>query len=167
MLLLTQSKPELFHFLRNESLKLGISCCMKRHSAFRAHTGLLAAFFLISLTGLLPAVTLYWLMRPTVINNPGLRAYQAPRPDPLFARNSNPPVSPFGAAKQQSADGRSAFAAVRTGIPEGASAGIGKKKRQVKPRAYARRSTSPPAYETTTAVSSWPVGIYGSPNRNR
>jgi hypothetical protein len=135
---------------------------MKRHSAFRANTGLLGAFFLISLTGLLPAVALYWLMRPTVIVNPGLRAYQAPRPDPLFARNSNPHVSPFGAAGQQSADGRSAFAAVRTEIPEGASADIGKKKRPVKPRAYARRSTSPLAYETTTTVSSWPVGTYGS-----
>jgi hypothetical protein len=138
---------------------------MKQHSAFRANTGLLGAVFLISLTGLLPAVVLYWLMRPTVIVNPGVRAYQAPRPDPLFARNSN--VSPFGAAKQQSADSRSAFAAVRTGIPEGASADIGKKKRQVKPRAYARRSTSPLAYETTTSVSSWPVGPYGSPNWNR
>ena len=140
---------------------------MKRTSAFRANTGVLGAFFLIALTGPLPAGVLYWLMRPTVIVNPALRAYQAPRPDPLFARNSNPNVSPFGAAKQQSTDGRSAFAAVRTGIPEGASADIGKKKRQVKPRAYARRSTSPLAYEGTTAVSSWPVGTYGSPNWNR
>jgi hypothetical protein len=140
---------------------------MKQHSAFRANTGLLGAFFLISLTGLLPAGALYWLMRPTVIVNPGLRAYQAPRPDPLFARNSNPHVSPFGAAKQQSADGRSAFAAVRTEIPEGASADLGKKKRQVKPRAYARRSPSPLAYEATTSVSAWPVGTYGSPNWNR
>jgi hypothetical protein len=139
---------------------------MKRRSAFHANTGLLGGLFLISLTGLLPAVVLYWLMRPTVIVNPGVRAYQAPRPDALFARNSNPHVSPFGAAKQQSADGRSAFAAARTGIPEGA-ADIGKKKRQVKPRAYARRSTSPLAYETTTSVSSWPVGMYGSPNWNR
>jgi hypothetical protein len=140
---------------------------MKRQSVLRANTGLLGAVFLISLTGLLPAVVLYWLMRPTVIVNPGLRAYQAPRPDPLFARNSNPPVSPFDAAKQQSAHSRSAFAAVRTGIPEAASADIGKKKRQVKPRAYARRSTSPLAYETTTSISSWPVGTFGSPNWNR
>jgi hypothetical protein len=43
---------------------------MKRHSDFRANTGLLGAFFLISLTGLLPAGVLYWLMRPTVIVNP-------------------------------------------------------------------------------------------------
>ena len=134
---------------------------MKRNSAFRANTGVLGAFFLIALTGLLPAGVLYWLMRPTVIVNPALRAYQAPRPDPLFARNSNPNVSPFGAAKQQSTDGRSAFAAVRTGILEGASADIEKKKRQVKPRAYARRSTSPLAFEATTPASSWPVG---SPN---
>ena len=134
---------------------------MKRNSSFRANTGVLGAFFLIALTGLLPAGVLYWLMRPTVIVNPGLRAYEAPRPDALFARNSNPNVSPFGAAKQQSADGRSAFAAVRTGIPEGASSDIGKKKRQIKPRAYARRSTSPLAYEATTSTSSWPVG---SPN---
>jgi hypothetical protein len=140
---------------------------MKRHSAFRANTGLLGAFFLISLTGLLPAVVLYWLMRPTVIVNPGLHAYQAPRPDLLFARNSNPHVSPFGAARQQSADGQSAFAAVLTGIPEGASADIGKKKRPVKPRAYARRSISPLAYEATSPVSSWPVGTYGFPNWQR
>jgi hypothetical protein len=140
---------------------------MKRHSAFRAHTGLLGAFFLISLTGLLPAVVLYWLMRPTVILNPGLRAYQAPRPDPQFARNSNPHISPSGIAMEQSADGRSAFAAVRSEIPEGAPADIGKKKHQVKPRAYTRRSTSPLVYEMTTSVSSWPVGTYGSPNWNR
>jgi len=137
---------------------------MKRHSALRANAGLLGAFFLIALTGLLPAGVLYWLMRPTVTVNPGLRAYQAPRPDPLFARNSNPHVSPFGAAKQQSEDGRSAFAAVRTEVPDGASADIGKKKRQVRSRVYARRSTSPLAYETTNPVSSWPVGIYGSTN---
>ena len=137
---------------------------MKQHSALRANTGLLGAFFLIVLTGLLPAGVLYWLMRPTVIINPGLRAYHAPGPDPLFARNSNTHAGPFGAAKQQSEDVRSAFAAVRTGIPDGASADIGKKKRQVKPRVYARRSTSPLAYETTNPVSSWPVGIYGSTN---
>jgi hypothetical protein len=141
---------------------------MKRNSAFRANTGLLGAVFLIALTGLLPAGVLYWLMRPTVIVNPGLSAYQAPRPDPLFARSSNyaqnSHVSPFGAARQQSPDGRSAFAAVRKAIPAETSADIGNKKRQVKPRAYALRSTSPLASETTTPVSSWPVGTYGSPN---
>jgi hypothetical protein len=131
---------------------------MKRHSNFRANTGLLGAFFLIALTGLLPAGILYWLMRPTVIVNPGLRAYQAPRPDPLFARNS------FGVAKQQSADGRSAFAEVRKEVPGGGSPEVEKKKRQVKLRAYARRPTSPLAYETTSSVSSWPAQTYGSPN---
>jgi hypothetical protein len=133
---------------------------MKRNSAIRAHTGLLGPFFLISLTGLLPAVALYWLMRPTVIPNPGLSAYHAPQPDSLFAHNPN--YGSFATAKQESTDARSAYAAVRTGIPERSSADIGKKKSQVKPRAYARRSTSPLAYEATTnPVASWSVG---SPN---
>jgi hypothetical protein len=135
---------------------------MKQNSGFRANTGLLGVFFLISLTCLLPAGVLYWLMRPTVILNTGLGAYQAPRPDPLFARGPN--YASFGAAKQQSTDARSALAAVRDA---GSSADIGKKKRQVKPRAYARRSNSPLAYEATTPLSSWPVGTYGSPNWNR
>jgi hypothetical protein len=127
--------------------------CMKQNSA-SGHSGLLGVFFLIALTALLPAGILYWLMRPTVILNPGLSAYQPPRPDPLFARSSN---FAFSAAQQQNADGRSAFAAVRKSIPE-TSSDVGKKKRQVKPRAYARRSTSPLAYEATAPVSSWPVG---------
>lgn len=131
---------------------------MQRHSAFHANAGLLGAFLLIGLTGLVPAGVLYWLMRPTVIVNPGLSAYQAPKPDPLFAGNSN---YLFGAAKQQSVDGRSAFAAARNAIPE-TSADVGKKKRQIKPRAYVRRSTSPLAYE-----ASWPVGTYGAPNGYR
>src|SRR5690348_1728204 len=101
-------------FVRNELVDLRISSCMKRNSASRAHAGLLVAFFLIALTGLLPAGVLYWLMRPTVIVNPGLSAYHAPRPDQPFAHSSNYSIS---AAKQQSADGRSAFAAVRKAIP--------------------------------------------------
>jgi len=131
---------------------------MKANSSTRPNAGLLGALFLVSLTGLIPAGVLYWLMRPTVIVNPGLRAYHTPKPDSLFAYNPNSQVSPFVAAKQ-STDGRSAFAAVRT---EGASAVIEKKKRQAKPRAYARRSTPPLAYDTTAPASSWPVGTYGS-----
>jgi hypothetical protein len=144
---------------------------MKRKSVFRANTGLLGAFFLIALTGLTPAGVLYWLMRPTVIVNPGVSAYQAPKPDPLLPRGSNyaltSHVSPFGAAKQQSdlrSYGRSAFAAAQKALPEAASADIGKKKRQVKPRSYARRFNSPLAYEATNPISSWPVGTYGSTN---
>src|SRR5689334_1987934 len=90
--------------------------CMNRQSAFCTHSGLLGAFFLIALTGLLPAGALYWLMRPTVVVNPGLNAYQPPRPDPLFARNSHSPnyASLQDVAKQQRTDGRSAFAEART-----------------------------------------------------
>jgi hypothetical protein len=77
---------------------------MQQTSRVRAGAELLGVFFIIGLTGLLPAGVLYWLMRPTIVVNPGLTAYQAPRPDSLVPLTSNQVVNsraaPFVAAKQ-------------------------------------------------------------------
>jgi hypothetical protein len=119
---------------------------MQRTPRLRAGAELLGVFLIIGLTGLLPAGVLYWLMRPTIVTNPGLSAYQVPRPDPLFPSPSNhvanSRAAPFVTAKQQTgsqADGRSAFAAA---LPEA----IRKKRGQVRAQAHARRAPSAPAF---------------------
>jgi len=113
----------------------------------RGGAELFGAFFLIGFTGLLPAGVLYWLMRPTIVVNPGLSAYYAPRPDPLLPRISNyivnSPALPIIAAKKQTErqlDGRSAFAAAQGDDREVARGDAGKKKLQVRMQAHARRS---------------------------
>jgi hypothetical protein len=139
---------------------------MQRTSRVRAGAELLSAFFLIGFTGLLPAGVLYWLMRPTIVVNPGLSAYQAPRPDPLFPRIANRAANshalPFVAAKQQAEwqlDGRSAFAAAPKNPPEATRADVGKKKPQVRAQAHARRSSSAPATSVLTAPMAFRTGI--------
>jgi hypothetical protein len=126
---------------------------MQRTSRVRGGAELFGAFFLIGFTGLLPASVLYWLMRPTIVVNPGLSAYDAPRPDSLLPRLSNHIVNsralPFVAAKQQTEwqlDGRSAFAAAQDNEREAARGDLGKKKRQVRMQTHARRS--PMAFRT-------------------
>jgi hypothetical protein len=121
---------------------------MQRTPRLRAGAELLGVFFIIGSTGLLPAGVLYWLMRPTIVINPGLGAYQVPRPDPLIPRTSTHVVdsraAPF-TAKQQTesqADGRAAFAAVQKTPPEA----IRKKRGQVRALANARRAPSGPAF---------------------
>jgi hypothetical protein len=122
---------------------------MQRTPRLRAGAELLGVFFIIGSTGLLPAGVLYWLMRPTIVTNPGLGAYQVPRPDPLIPRTSTLVVdsraAAFVAAKQQTesqADGRSAFAAAQKNPPEA----IRKKRGQVRAQAHARRAPSAPAF---------------------
>jgi|SRR3954468_6212389 len=121
---------------------------MQRTPYPRADAELLGVFFIIGLTGLLPVGVLYWLMRPTIVTNPGLSAYQAPRSDPLIpisnhVENSRAP--PLVAAEQQTksqADGRLAFAAAQRTPAEA----IPKKRGQVRAEAHARRSPSAPAF---------------------
>jgi hypothetical protein len=55
-------------------------------SPIRADTKSLVALFVIGLAASLPFGALYWLMRPTILPNPGLTSYQAPRPDPVVPR---------------------------------------------------------------------------------
>jgi hypothetical protein len=59
---------------------------MEGASPIRADTKILVALFVIGLTASLPFGALYWLMRPTILPNPGLTSYQAPRPDPVVPR---------------------------------------------------------------------------------
>jgi hypothetical protein len=88
---------------RNESHATNLS--IQRPSRVRAGAELLGAFFLIGFTGLLPAGVLYRLMRPTIVVNPGLSAYQAPRADPLLPRIAtralNSHALPFVAASSR------------------------------------------------------------------
>jgi hypothetical protein len=117
---------------------------MQRTPHVRAGAELLGVFFIIALTGLLPAGVLYWLMRPTIVVNPGLAAYRAPRPDPLL-HVVNSRAAPLVAAKQQTnaqADGRSAFAAAQKNSPEV----MRKKRTQVRAQAHAPRTPSEPAF---------------------
>jgi len=52
----------------------------------RGDAGILFALFVIALSASLPVGALYWLMRPMALPNPGIRAYQAPRSDPIIPR---------------------------------------------------------------------------------
>jgi hypothetical protein len=42
--------------------------------------------WIIGVCGVVPAGALYWLMRPTVLPNPGVNAYRPPKPDSTFPR---------------------------------------------------------------------------------
>jgi hypothetical protein len=66
---------------RNEFPKLSIHFEMAKKSRVPAEVSILAAFFLLALTAVIPASVMYWLMRPTTLPNPGISAYRPPRPD--------------------------------------------------------------------------------------
>jgi hypothetical protein len=57
-------------------------------SPIPADASVLAALFFIGLSAALPAAALYWLMRPTILPNPGIGAYRPPKPDPLLSLTS-------------------------------------------------------------------------------
>jgi hypothetical protein len=94
---------------------------MERASPIRADTKILVALFVIGLTASLPFGALYWLMRPTILANPGLTSYQAPRPDPVVPRVAGGVDESYtlsiAAAKRENellnANAKSAFAAAR------------------------------------------------------
>jgi hypothetical protein len=143
---------------------------MKRSSLLRADAALAGALFLIALTAIIPAGVLYWLMQPTVIANPGLTAYRAPKPDPVVGnvqggvRHSY--ALSLAAAKRENellhAESRSALAAAqdRNPTPEGSS-NIGQQKRQRRTRTQARQSPSVPVYQPAAPVWSWEFGTTG------
>jgi hypothetical protein len=58
---------------------------MKERLPIRAGASILAVF-IIGVCGVVPAGALYWLMRPTVLPNPGVNAYRPPKPDSTFPR---------------------------------------------------------------------------------
>src|SRR3954447_2581202 len=98
---------------------------MEAGSPLRVDASIVAALVLIGLCAAVPIAALYWLMRPTIVPNPGISAYRSPRPDPLL------PLIPretrdfyalsIAAAKRENellhADAQSAFAAVQDAKP--------------------------------------------------
>jgi hypothetical protein len=61
----------------------------------RTDASILAALLLIGLSAALPAGVLYWLMRPTIVQNPGVSAYRPPEPDPLLPLISRATRDPY------------------------------------------------------------------------
>jgi hypothetical protein len=59
---------------------------MKERLPIRTGASILAAVFIIGVCGVVPAGALYWLMRPTVLPNPGVNAYRPPKPDSTLPR---------------------------------------------------------------------------------
>jgi hypothetical protein len=94
---------------------------LEGRSPGRTDLRMLAALLIIALSAALPAGTLYWLMRPIILPNPGISAYRPPRPDPLLpliARETGDPYAlSIAAAKRenerQRAGAGSAFAAAQ------------------------------------------------------
>lgn len=134
--------------MRLQSLPRRHQLELEGRSPGRADVRMLAALFIIALTAALPAGALYWLMRPTVLPNPGIASYRPPRPDPLLplvARQTRD-VRSISAMKRENgslpADPGSAFAAVQDAEPasEGlASTTIGQQRRQRSARKQSRQ----------------------------
>jgi len=57
---------------------------MEAGSPLRVDASIFAALVFIGLGAALPVAALYWLMRPTIVPNPGISAYRPPKPDPLL-----------------------------------------------------------------------------------
>jgi hypothetical protein len=138
---------------------------MEGRLPIRADPGILAALFVIGLSASLPAGVLYWLMRPTILPNPGMSAYQAPRLDPLLpliARETRDPYAlSITAAKRENellhADAQSVFASAQaTNLTSEtvAPTPIGQQKRQRSARAQGRQSPPVPAHERARSVPS-------------
>jgi hypothetical protein len=133
----------------------------------RADPGILAALFVIGLSASLPAGVLYWLMRPTILPNPGMSAYRPPRPDPLFpliARETRDPYAlSIAAAKQENgllrADARSALAAAQDAEPTAgglASTTLRPQRRQRSARTQSRQQNpSVSAHEPAAPFNTW------------
>src|SRR3954454_17639125 len=78
---------------------------MEGRSPIHVDAGILAALLLIGLSAALPAGALYWLMRPTIVRNPGVSAYRPPEPDALLSLISRATPDPhalsIAAAKRE------------------------------------------------------------------
>jgi hypothetical protein len=154
------SLPERFYYA---SIHYG----MKGRLSIQDDTGIFAALFVIGLSASLPAGVLYWLMRPTILPNPGTGAYRPPIPDPLFpiiARQArDPDALSIAAAKRENellhAEPGGAFAAAQDTKPAAevlASPTIRQQKRQRSARTQGRQqSRSIAAQEPATPFNSW------------
>jgi hypothetical protein len=133
----------------------------------RPDAGILAALFVIGLSAALPATVLYWLMRPTIVPNPGISAYRPPRPDPLLPliprETRDPYALSIAAAKRKNellrADAQSAFAAARDAKPAAEVSdptSTRPQKRQRSARTQSRQhDRSIPAHAPTPPFNSW------------
>src|SRR4051812_48300520 len=133
----------------------------------RADASIPAALLLIGLSATLPVATLYWLMRPTVLPNPGISAYRPPKPDPLLPLPSraarDPYASSLAAAKrenelQHTQPGAAfAFAQKTEPAPRGLSlATVRQHKRQRGADTYARQQRRlVPPHPPITPFNSW------------
>jgi hypothetical protein len=137
---------------------------MEGASPIRADTKILVALFVIGLTASLPFGALYWLMRPTILPNPGLISYQASRPDPVVPRVAGGVEESYtlsialsiAAAKRENellnANAKSAFAAARDAKPAAEAASPSAVAQQKRQRSARTRSLF--AHEQETPVHS-------------
>jgi hypothetical protein len=132
----------------------------RRHISIRADAGILVALFVIMLSTTVPVGALYWLMRPTILPNPGLTSYQAPRPDPVVPRVAGGVEESYtlsiAAAKRENellnANAKSAFAAARDAKPAAEAASPSTVAQQKRQRSARARSLF--AHELETPVHS-------------
>jgi len=68
---------------------------MEAGSPLRVDASIFAALVLIGLCAAVPVAALYWLMRPTIVPNPGISAYRPPKPDPLLPLISRATRDPY------------------------------------------------------------------------
>jgi len=140
---------------------------MEGRSPIHADAGILAGLFAIGLSAVLPAGALYWLMRPTILPNPGISAYRPPRPDPVLplisrATRDTQALS-IAAAKRENellhADAGSAFASTKDARPAAEVSGstsIPQQKRQRAARTHTRQQDrSIPAHAPIPPFNSW------------
>jgi hypothetical protein len=140
---------------------------MEARSPIQADAGILAGLFVIGLSAALPAGALYWLMRPTIVPNPGISAYRTPRPDPVVPLVSRAIRDPYAlsiaAAKRENelmhADAKSSFASVQDAEPGGrgvASMTAARQKRQLRARTQpGPQDRSIPAHAPIPPFNSW------------
>ena len=154
------------HSLQERISYASVRYGMDERFSIRADTGIFAVLFVIGLSASLPAGVLYWLMRPTILPNPGMSAYRPPRPDPLFpiiARHARDPYAlSIAAAKRENellhAEPAAAFASAQDTKPAAevlASPTIRQQKRQRSARTQGRQqSRSIVAQEPATPLHS-------------
>src|SRR3954451_23122027 len=133
---------------------------MEGRAPIHADAGILAGLFAIALTAAIPAGALYWLMRPTIVPNPGISAYRPPTPDPqvpLVARATRDPYAlSIAAAKRESAvlrgDAGSGFAAAQDAEP---AAGRLASSRQKRHRSAREQNPTVSAHAPIAPFNSW------------
>jgi hypothetical protein len=140
---------------------------MEGKPPIRPDAGILAALFVIGLSAALPASVLYWLMRPTIVPNPGVSAYRPPRPDPLLPlipkETRDPYALSVAAAKRENEllheDARPALAAARDAKPAAEvsdSSSIRQQKRQRSARTQTHQQhPSISAQDPVAPFNSW------------